>query len=89
MGSYRFIAVHRSYDISDKVLLTVPEAAERLGVGRSFLYGVIQRGELASVKLGRARRVPVAALASYVEWLQAAEEQSAYSPSPNWPATGI
>jgi excisionase family DNA binding protein len=60
--------------MSDKVLLTVPQAAERLGVGRSFLYGVIQRGELSSVKLGRARRVPVDALTKYVEWLQAAEQ---------------
>jgi excisionase family DNA binding protein len=52
--------------MSEKVLLTVREAAERLGVGRSFLYGVIQRGELASVKLGRARRVPVRALEEFV-----------------------
>lgn len=54
----------------DKLLLTVPEAAERLGVGRSFLYGVIQRGELSSVKLGRARRVPIAALEEFIERLR-------------------
>ncbi len=56
--------------MNEKMLLTVPEAAERLGVGRSFLYNVIQRGELVTVKLGRARRVPVAELNHYVERLR-------------------
>jgi excisionase family DNA binding protein len=60
--------------MSPRVLLTVHEAAEQLGVGRSFLYGVIQRGDLPTVKLGRARRVPAAELSLYVERLQ--QEQS-------------
>ena len=50
----------------DKLLLTVPEAALRLGVGRSFLYELVMRGEIASLKLGRARRIPVAALEQFV-----------------------
>ena len=58
--------------MSDKVLLTVTEAALRLGVGRSFLYNLVTRGEIASVKLGRARRIPVAALEEFVIRLQAA-----------------
>ena len=57
--------------MSDKMLLTVAEAADRLGVGRSFLYTVIQRGRLATVKLGRARRVPITALEEFVQRLQA------------------
>jgi len=56
--------------MSDKLLLTVPEAAERLGLGRSFTYELVQRGEIASLKLGRARRVPVAELERYVQRLQ-------------------
>jgi excisionase family DNA binding protein len=63
--------------MNEKFLLTVSEASERLGVGRSYLYGAIQRRELASVKLGRARRIPVSALAKYVEWLQANEGEEA------------
>ena len=50
----------------DKVLLRIDEAAAALGVGRSFLYSLVQRGEIASVKLGRARRIPVAALDRFV-----------------------
>jgi excisionase family DNA binding protein len=57
----------------DKLLLKIDEAASQLGVGRSFLYAAIQRGELATVKLGRARRVPLADLTRYVERLREGE----------------
>ena len=63
--------------MSDKMLLTVTEAALRLGVGRSFLYNLVIRGEIASVKLGRARRIPVAALEEFVTRLQAASRADA------------
>ena len=53
--------------MNEKLLLTVGEAADRLGVGRSFLYQLIQRGELQSLKLGRARRVPLRALDEFVD----------------------
>ncbi|OGO51922.1 MAG: hypothetical protein A2148_04550 [Chloroflexi bacterium RBG_16_68_14] len=52
--------------MDDKILLTPSEAAERLGIGRSYLYGLVMRGEIASVKLGRARRVPVSALEAFI-----------------------
>jgi excisionase family DNA binding protein len=52
--------------MTEKLLLTVGEAADRLGVGRSFLYQLIQRGELQSLKLGRARRVPLRVLDEFV-----------------------
>ncbi|HUF53303.1 MAG TPA: helix-turn-helix domain-containing protein [Dehalococcoidia bacterium] len=73
--------------MSDKILLTVPEAAERLGVGRSFLYGIIQRGDLPSIKLGRARRVSLTALESFVARLEEAECTETTLPEgpPTWP----
>lgn len=49
-----------------RMLLTVPEAAIRLGIGRSFLYDLVMRGEIQSVKLGRARRIPVDALERFI-----------------------
>ena len=55
----------------ERLTLTVEQAAQRLGIGRSLAYGMVARGELPSVKLGRLRRVPVAALE---DWLR---EQSA------------
>ena len=51
----------------DKVLLTVAEAAKRLSLSRTFTYELVMSGELESLKLGKARRVPVAALDKFVE----------------------
>jgi len=53
------------------LLLTVREVAERLGCGRTFVYELISSAELETVKLGRLRRVPVAALDALVERLRA------------------
>ena len=38
-------------------LLTVPEAAKYLGVGRKKIYELIEWGELKALKLGRAVQV--------------------------------
>jgi excisionase family DNA binding protein len=38
-------------------LLTVPEAAKFLAVSRPKIYEMMDRGELAYVKLGRCRRI--------------------------------
>ncbi len=50
-----------------KLLLAVPEVARRLGMGRSFVYQLVMKGEIPSIKLGRARRIPVSALEKFVE----------------------
>jgi excisionase family DNA binding protein len=49
-----------------KLLLTISEAAFLLGMGRSFVYELVLKGEIPSIKLGRARRVPAAALEQFV-----------------------
>ncbi len=43
-------------------LFTVAEAASFLRLSRSNLYVLMERGELAFVKLGRSRRIPRRAL---------------------------
>lgn len=52
------------------VLLTVKEAAERLRLGRTLVYRLISSGELESVTVGRARRVPAECLTEYVARLR-------------------
>jgi excisionase family DNA binding protein len=47
-------------------LLTVPEAARRLSLGRATTYQLVRRGELPSVRIGRAVRVPARALEQWV-----------------------
>ena len=55
------------------LLLTVPEAARVLGIGRSTVYELIARGDLEVVHIGRSCRVPVSAIEAYIERLQAGE----------------
>lgn len=50
----------------NRVLLTVEEAAERLGIGRSFMYELIGDGRVRSLRVGRLRRIPVDALDEFV-----------------------
>lgn len=50
----------------ERELITVAEAALRLGLGRSFTYKLVMEGQIRSIKLGRARRVPVTALEEFV-----------------------
>ena len=51
---------------SDLHLVTLPDAASDLAVGRTALYQLLDTGQLASVHIGRARRVPVAELERFV-----------------------
>ncbi|MFD0136528.1 excisionase family DNA-binding protein [Streptomyces sp. NPDC127159] len=52
------------------LLLTVEEAARRLGIGRTTCFALIASGELESVKVGSLRRIPADALAMYVARLR-------------------
>ena len=54
-------------DRDDKLLLSVVEAARRLGIGRTLMYELVLSGEVRSVHVGRLRKVPVRALESYVD----------------------
>jgi excisionase family DNA binding protein len=40
------------------LLLRVNDAAERLGVSRTTLYGLIGKGDLRVIRIGRSIRVP-------------------------------
>ena len=46
----------------ERKTLTVPEAAELLGIGRGTAYESIRRGELPAIRLGKRLLVPVEAL---------------------------
>lgn len=53
------------------LLLRPEEAAEALGVSRSRLFELLAAGTIASVHIGRSRRIPRAALDDYVASLGA------------------
>jgi excisionase family DNA binding protein len=49
-----------------RVLLSVEEAAEQLSLSRTRLYELIKTGDIASVRVGRLRRVPADALLQFI-----------------------
>lgn len=53
-----------------RIVLTVEEAAELLGIGRTLMYALVAAGEVESVRIGRLRRIPRDALVVYVEGLR-------------------
>jgi excisionase family DNA binding protein len=59
-----------------KLLLRPEEAAEVLGIGRSKLYELLAVGEVESVRIGKCRRVPLAALDDYVRRLRSGGENT-------------
>lgn len=61
----------------ERLMVTVEEAAECLGIGRSAVYDLMRLGHLPSVKIGRSRRVPVEALRTYVRQATVSEVEPA------------
>jgi excisionase family DNA binding protein len=56
--------------VTRKALYRIPEAMALLSVSRTVIYDQIRRGRLRSVKLGRTRLIPAAAIAEYVALLE-------------------
>ena len=54
-------------DTQAPVLITVPEAARRLAIGRTLTYELIAANELPAVRIGRAIRVPADAIDAFVD----------------------
>ncbi len=61
----------------DRLLFRIDEAAEVLSLGKSKLYELLARGELPTVKIGRATRVPAESLQRWVRKQVAAAESAA------------
>jgi excisionase family DNA binding protein len=53
-----------------RTLLTINEVADELALSRSTIYELVASGQLETVRIGRARRVPRAALDAFVAGLR-------------------
>lgn len=53
-----------------KLLHKPEEAAQLLGIGRTKMFELIAEGQIETVQIGRARRVPTQALEDYVARLR-------------------
>lgn len=65
--------INLTIESDEKLLLTVVEAAHRLGIGRTLMYELLGSGQIESVHVGRLHKVPVEALAKYAEIQRRAE----------------
>ena len=54
-------------DFLAPLVLSTEQAGQRLGVPKRTVFDLIARGELASLKIGKHRRIPDAELQRFVE----------------------
>jgi excisionase family DNA binding protein len=59
----------RTVTTTERLQVTVEEAAQMLSYSKRTVYDLLQRRELPSTGRGRLRRIPVAALHAYVDRL--------------------
>jgi excisionase family DNA binding protein len=59
--------VRRNLMQNNKLVLTVPETAEVLGISRGLAYDLIRRGTIPSLRLGKRIVVPTRALAAMID----------------------
>lgn len=56
-------------------LLTIAEARHLLRIGHTTIYKLLGSGELESIKIGGARRIPRAALDAFVQGLRSSDTE--------------
>lgn len=69
------MAVH-----AEQIVLTVEEAAQRLGVGRTLMYALVKSGDIKSISIGRLRRIPCDALEEFVSRMRRLGQANATGP---------
>tara|TARA_B100000686_G_scaffold298695_1_gene331918 strand:+ start:87 stop:320 length:234 start_codon:yes stop_codon:yes gene_type:complete len=62
-------ATNRDPEIRKARLLKVDEVAEIIGLGRTKVYDLVATGQMPSVKIDSARRIPLTALEDFVSGL--------------------
>ena len=56
--------------VGQRLLLTVEEAADCLCVGRTYMFDLITRGVVPSIRIGKLRRIRAEDLEQYVSSLR-------------------
>lgn len=59
--------------MTEKMLFTPEEAAERIGISPRQMYRLIAAKRIRSAKIGKLRRISPAALQEFIERAEAAE----------------
>ena len=53
--------------IDKRLCITVPEAAEMLGISRNFAYELVKQGKLPAIRFGKRLLIPRVALERMLE----------------------
>lgn len=48
-------------------VISVPQLAKLLGIGRNTAYDLVNRGDIRSLKIGKAIRIPKSAAIEFIE----------------------
>jgi excisionase family DNA binding protein len=72
----------RPLDWPRQPLYSVEEAANMLGIGRTYMFHLLATGEIDSLKIGRCRRIARDALDGYLERLRSEQTPAALPRSP-------
>jgi excisionase family DNA binding protein len=54
---------------SKPILVSVVDAAQLVSIGRTVAWELVRKQKIKSVKIGRTRRVPIAAIQEYIQQL--------------------
>ena len=57
----------------ERLTVTITEAVRLLGIGRSTIYALMGRGDLAARKVGRRTLITTASIRTFLDALPAAE----------------
>ena len=60
-----------SPDVPERLVYSVDEAADLLGIGRTYMFRLVTTGEIDSFKIGSRRKIPRDALDRYIARLRA------------------
>ncbi|MEU8821832.1 helix-turn-helix domain-containing protein [Actinoplanes sp. NPDC048796] len=63
--------MHGTVKTITRLAYTVNDAAEQLSVSRRKMYDLMEKGEIASITVGRSRRITHEALEDYLRSLRA------------------
>ncbi len=59
----------------ENTLLNVPEACERLRIGKTRLYQILNAGQIKAVRIGKRTLIPVVSIEEFINGLQPFKEE--------------
>lgn len=74
-ASIRLRITMKGCPMNNVTLLSIEQASQKLGIGKTLLYREIKDGRIKALKCGRRTLIPLPALESWIDKLPQAEEQ--------------